>query len=76
MVSLSVYLSVCLSASNLRQFFPHVTYGRGSVLLWRRSDDTLRISGFVDDVIFSHKLIGCSTRRRRAEAVSLTHTQP
>jgi len=34
-------------------------YGRGSVL-WRRSD-TLRISGFADDVIFAHKLIGCST---------------
>ena len=33
--------------------FVHVTYGRGSVLLWRRSD-TLRISGFVDDVIFAH----------------------
>jgi len=25
------------------------------VLLWRRSD-TLRISGFADDVIFAHKL--------------------
>jgi len=37
-----------------------VTYGRSSVLLWRRSD-TLRISGFVNDVIFAHKLIGCST---------------
>ena len=46
------------------ELFPYVTYGRGSVLLWRRSDK-LRISGFVDDVIFAHKLIGCTPRRRR-----------
>ena len=52
---------VCLSAiissklkSNLRQFFLHVTYGRGSVLLWWHTD-MLRISGFMDDVIFAHK---------------------
>ena len=61
-------VSVCLSvvfvcprsylrnyASDLHQFFVLVTYGRGSVLLWRRTD-TLRISGFMDDVIFAHKL--------------------
>jgi len=36
-------------------FFAHVTYGSGSVLLCRRSD-MLRISGFVDDVVFAHKL--------------------
>ena len=49
-------VSVCLSvvfvcprsylrnyASDLHQFFVLVTYGRGSVLLWRRTD-TLRIS--------------------------------
>jgi len=35
-------------------FFARVTYGRGSVLLWRRSD-TLCTSGFVDDVIFARK---------------------
>jgi len=46
--------------SDLHQFFEHVTYAHGSVLFWRRSDK-LRISGFVDDVIFAHKLIGCST---------------
>ena len=57
-----VCLCVCLSAiiswnytSHLYQFFMHVTYGRGSVLLWQRND-MLRISGFVDDVIFAHKL--------------------
>jgi len=34
--------------------FVHVTYGRGSVLLWRRTD-TLCTSGFVDDVMFAYK---------------------
>ena len=34
--------------------FLRVTYGRGSVLLWRRSD-MLCASGFMDDVIFAHK---------------------
>ena len=32
----------------------HVIYGRGSVLLWWRSD-TLCTSGFMGDVIFAHK---------------------
>ena len=49
--------------------------GRGSVLLWRRSD-TLRISGFIYDVMFAHKLIKAARRRRQAEAVTLTRTQP
>jgi len=31
-----------------------VNYGRGLVLLWRRSD-TLCTSGFMDDAIFAHK---------------------
>jgi len=35
-------------------FFMHVTYGSGSVLLWRRSD-MLCISGFVNDVMFVRK---------------------
>ena len=62
-----VCLSVCLSdhisgttRSTFTKFFVHVAYGRGSVLLWRRSD-TLHISGFVDDVILAHQLTGCST---------------
>jgi len=83
-VSVCVCLSVCLSVHGhvlgttrpiFTNFFLRVTYGRGSVLLRRRSD-TLYISGFVDDVIFSHKLTSCSTRHRQAEAVRLTHTQP
>ena len=63
-VCLSVCLSTCacLSAiisselhSDLQLiFFVHVTYGSGSVLLWRRSD-TLCTSSFTDDVIFAHK---------------------
>ena len=63
-VCLSVcgFVCVCLSAiissdlhvrsSPIR--FVHVTYGRGSVLLWRCSD-MLCTSGFMDDVIFAHK---------------------
>jgi len=56
-----VCLSVCLSVhdhifgtalQSSRNFFVHVIYGRGSVLFWQRSD-TLYISGFMDDVIFS-----------------------
>jgi len=35
-------------------FFVRVTYGRGSVLLRRRSD-MLCTSGFTDDVIFAHR---------------------
>ena len=61
----SVCLCVCVCVcpwsylrdytNDLHQIFVRVTYGRGSVLLWRRSD-TLRISGFIDDVIFAQKL--------------------
>ena len=36
------------------EFLAHATYGRGSVLFWRRND-TLCISGFMDDVILAHK---------------------
>jgi len=36
------------------KFFLHVTYGRGSVFLWRRGD-TLCTSGFMDDVMFAYK---------------------
>jgi len=55
-----VYLSVCLSVrsrhskttrSNFTNFYVHVAYGRGLMLLWRHCD-TLCISGFMDDVMF------------------------
>jgi len=32
----------------------YVTYGRGSILIWRRSD-MLCSSGFMDDAMFVHK---------------------
>ena len=60
---LRVCVCVCLSVRDhifgtTRQIFTkvfmHVTYGRGSVLLWRRSD-TLSTFGFIDDVVFRHK---------------------
>jgi len=41
--------------SDLHKIFLHVTYGHGSVLLWRHSD-MLLISGFMDDVIYAHKM--------------------
>jgi len=63
-MSMSVCLFVCAFVSSrsylrnytsdLHQIFVHVTYGRGSVLLWQRSD-TLCTSGFMDDVMFAHK---------------------
>jgi len=58
-----VCLSVCSSVhyhilGTTRPIFTkcivHVTCGRGSVLLWRRSD-TLRSTAFMNDVIFGHK---------------------
>jgi len=63
-VCLSVGVSVCLSAARDHIFgttrpiftiFVRVVYGCGSVLPRGRSD-MLRISGFIDDVIFAHKL--------------------
>ena len=50
----------------------HVTYGRGSVLLWRRSD-VLFTSGFMDDVIFARKprLLDVAAQLKRS-----AYTQP
>jgi len=64
-MSVFVCLSVCVCLSVhdhifgttrpiVTKCFVHVTSGRGSVLLWRRSD-MLCSSGFMDDVIFAHK---------------------
>jgi len=66
-VCLCVFLCVCLCVvffcrpsylrkytSDLYQFFVRVSCGRGSVLLWLRSD-MLCTSGFMDDVMFAHK---------------------
>jgi len=50
-VCFSIHAYLRNYASDLQEIFVH---GRGSVLLWRRSD-TLCTSGFKDDVIFAHK---------------------
>ena len=55
-VSVGVCMFVCTQSylqnytSDLHHIFMFVTYGSGSVLLWR-PNDTLRISGFKSDVI-------------------------
>ena len=43
------------------KFFVHVVYGRGSVLRWRRCD-MLRISGFMNDVMFARNMEACRYR--------------
>ena len=63
-VCLSVCVCVCLSVRYhiffgttrpiFTEFFVPVTYGRGSVLLWRRRCDMLCASGFTDDVVSAH----------------------
>ena len=52
--------------------FVHVAYGRGSVLLWRRSD-TLCTSGFMDEVIFAHKprLLDVAAQLKRSARAAL-----
>ena len=61
----SVCLSVCVS-------FEHVTFGRGSVLVRRRSD-TLCTSGFMDDVMFAHKprLLDVAAQLKRSAHAAL-----
>jgi len=58
----TIVMSVCLSVSEricgttrsiYTKYFMHVTYVRGSVVLWRRRDMSC-ISGFMDDVITAH----------------------
>jgi len=53
-------------------FFLHVTYGRGSVLLWQHSD-TLFTSGFTDDVMFAHKpmLLDVAAQLKRSAHAAL-----
>jgi len=60
-------------ASDLHQFFSeHVTYGRGSVLLWRRSD-MICTYGFMNDVIYAHKkmLLDIATQLKRSAHAAL-----
>jgi len=75
-----VSVCVCLSVRDhvvgttrpILPIFVPVTYGRGSVLLWRRSD-MLRTSGFMDDVIFGHKprLLGVAAQLNRSTHAAL-----
>jgi len=79
-MTVSVCLCVCLSvrdhifetARPIFTNFRHITYGRGSVLLWRRSD-MLRTSGFMDDVKSAHKpmLLDVAARLRRISRAAL-----
>jgi len=75
-MTVSVCVSVCVSvrehiSGNTRpiftNFFVNVTYGRGSVLLWRRCD-MLCTSGFMDDVIHAHKPRQLNVAARLIEA--------
>ena len=52
--------------------FVHVTYGRGSVLLWRRSD-MLCTSGCMNDDIFAHRprLLDVAAQLKRSAHVVL-----
>ena len=65
-MSVSVCVFVCPWSylrnytSDLHQFLCMLLMAVARSLLWRRSD-MLHISGFVDDVIFAHQLVGCST---------------
>jgi len=58
--------------SDLLQFFVRVTYGRGSVLLWQRSN-MLCTSGFMDDVIFANKpkLLDVAAQLKRSAHAAL-----
>ena len=77
-VCLCVCVFVCLRSylrnytSDLLHIFVHVTYGRGSVLLWRRSD-TLCTSGYMDDVIFAHepRLLDVAAQLKRSAHAAL-----
>ena len=84
-VCLSVCPSVCVSVCSsvhyqilgttrpiFTKFIVHVTCGRGSVLLWRRSD-TLRSTAFMNDVIFGHKptLLGVAAQLKRSAHAAL-----
>ena len=67
-VCLSDRISITNHTSKFHQLSVHVTCSRGSVLLCRRCN-TLCISGFVDDVTFSHYgLNGGVPQQHRARA--------
>ena len=74
-------VSVCLSVCDhifgttrpiFTKIFVHVTYGRGSVLRWWRSD-MLCTTSFTDDVMFTHKprLLNVATQLKRSAHAAL-----
>jgi len=75
---LCVCVPMCLSVSDhifgtAHQFLcACYLYGRGSVLLWRRSD-MLCTSGFMHDVIFAHepRSLGVSAQLKRSAHAAL-----
>ena len=78
-MSVSVCLCVCLSTIISSELhvryctnFVCVIYGRGSVLLCRRSD-TLCSSGFMYDVMFTHKprLLDVAAQLKRSAHAAL-----
>jgi len=58
----------------LTNFSVHVTYGRGSVLLWHRRD-MLCTSGFMYDAILAHKPRQLNVAAQLIEAQPI-HMQP
>jgi len=82
-VCVCVCLCVCLSVRDhifgttrpIFTTFLYVTYGRGSVFLWRRID-TLCTSGFIDDVMFTHKprLLDVAAQLKRSCSLHLHDT--
>jgi len=80
-MSVFVCLCECLSVRDhifrttrpiVAKSFVHVTYGRGSVLLWR-CGDKLCTSGFMDDVMLAHKprLMDVASRLKRSAHAAL-----
>jgi len=80
-IVMSVSVCVCLSVRDhifgttrpiFTKFFVRVTYRRGSVLFWRRSDN-LCTSGYIDDVIFAHKprLLDVAAQLKRSAHAAL-----
>ena len=79
-VSLCVFVCPRSYLRNTRPIFTNILFMRVTCpiprlgpILWRRSD-TLRISGFMDDVIFAHKLRLLDVAAMQAEAVRLTRS--
>jgi len=80
-ISVCVCVCVCLSVHDhvfgtarpiFTKIFVRVTYGRGLVLLWRRND-ILCTSGFMADVISSHKprLLDVAVKLKRSAHAAL-----